>query len=169
MGARFVLLLSAYSPLVLVVGIRDHNSRQSLWLILLGLVLAVGLPVVIAAATMLGHPQLSRIQSSGDAAEEVTGYLASFILPFATLSAPSGRDLVAFAVFGVFLAAAYLQAGRLPLNPWLFFARHRVYEVDIGNGPELVLAHRAPSAGDELNLTRLARGLYYAYARGATS
>jgi hypothetical protein len=167
MGARLLLLLSAYSPLVLVVGIRDHNSRQSLWLILLALVLAVGLPVVIAAASLVGHPQISYIQSSGDAAEEVTAYLASFILPFATLSSPSGRDLVAFAVFGIFLAAAFLQAGKLALNPWLFFARHRVYDVDVGNGPELVLAHRAPSAGDELKLTRLARGLYY--ARGATS
>jgi len=68
-------------------------------------------------------------------------------------------------VFGVFLAAAYLHSGRLALNPWLFFARHRIYDVDVGNGPELLLAHCAPSAGDELMMTRLARGLYY--ARGA--
>jgi hypothetical protein len=167
MGARLLLLLSAYSPLVLIIGIRDHNTRQSWGLIGVGLLLALGLPVVIAAAGLLGHPQLARVGSAADAAEEITGYLASFILPFATLSAPSGRDLVAFAVFGVFLAAAYLHSGKLALNPWLFFVRHRVYDVDVGNGPELVLARRAPSAGDELTLTRLAHGLYY--ARGATS
>jgi len=167
MGARLLLLISAYSPLVLIIGIRDHNTPQSWWLIGIGLLLALGLPIVVIAAGLFGHPQLARIGSAADAAEEVAGYLASFILPFATLSAPTGRDLVAFAVFGVFLAAAYLHSGRLALNPWLFFARHRIYEVNVGNGPELLLAHRAPSVGDELKLMRLVRGLYY--ARGAIS
>jgi hypothetical protein len=167
MGSRLLLLLSAYSPLVLIIGIRDHNAHQSWWLIGIGVLFALGLPVVIAAASLLGHPQPGRVVSAREAAEEVSGYLTSFILPFATLSAPTGRDLVAFAAFGVFLAAAFLQSGRLALNPWLFFARHRVYEVHLGNTPELVLARRAPSAGDDLRLTRLARGLYY--ARGGTA
>jgi len=162
MGARLLLLISAYSPLVLIIGIRDHNTPQSWWLIGIGLLLALGLPIVVIAAGLFGHPQLARVGSAADAAEEVAGYLASFILPFATLSAPTGRDLVALAVFGVFLAAAYLHSGRLALNPWLFFARHRIYEVNVGNCPELLLAHRAPSVGDELKLMRFVRGLYYA-------
>jgi hypothetical protein len=162
MAARLILLLSAYSPLVLIIGIRNQNPRQSWWLIGIGLLFALGLPLVIVAARSVVHPQVVRVDSARNAAEEVTGYLTSFILPFATLSTPSGRDLVAFAVFGIFLAAAYLHSGRLALNPWLFFAGHRPYDVDFGHGAELVLAHRAPSAGDELILTRLGRGVYYA-------
>lgn len=161
MGARLLLLVSAYSPLLLIIGIRNSDPHESWWLVGGGLLLAAGLPVVILAATLLGHPQPTRVVSATDTAEEVSGYLTSFILPFATLSAPTGRDLVAFAVFGVFLAAAYLHSGRLALNPWLFLARHRLYDVDLGNGPELVLARHAPSGGDELSLTRMARGLYY--------
>ncbi len=166
MGARLLLLLSAYSPLLLIIGIRDHNTRQSWWLIGTGLLLALGLPIVIAAAVWLGHSQTMHVTSVHDAAAEVSGYLTSFILPFVSRAGPTGRDLLAYGLFGVFLATAYLQSGKLALNPWIFFARHRIYEVDFGNGPELVLARHAPSTGDDLTLSRLTRGLYF--KRGGT-
>jgi hypothetical protein len=159
--ARLLLLASAYSPLLIVIGVRDHNAGQSWLLIGLGLLFAAGLPAVVAVALRFGHSLQARAEGVNDLAEEVSGYLVSFVLPFATLSAPNGRDLAAFAVFAVFLFAAYLQSGRLAVNPWLFFSRHRIYEVDLGGGPELVLARQAPASGDDLTLDRLSRGLYY--------
>lgn len=107
--ARLLLLASAYSPLPIILGLRDHNSRQSWWLIGAGVALALGLPLVVLLAVRLGQPSTAQATSVTSAAEEVSGYLVSMILPFATLSAPTARDLAAFGLFGAFLAAAYLQ------------------------------------------------------------
>jgi hypothetical protein len=161
MIARLLLLLSAYSPLVVLIGVRDHNAAQSWVIIAIGAVLTLGLPCVIALARKLTQPLTAVVVSTQDAAQEVTGYLTSFILPFATMSALTGRDFIALGLFGVLLAVAYLQSQRLALNPWLYFARRRILELDIGNGAELLIARQVPTKGDELTLTRLARGLYY--------
>ena len=169
MIARLLLLLSAYSPLVILLGIRDHNTTQSWILIGIGAAMTLGLPCVIALARKLTQPLPAVVTSTQDVAQEVTGYLTSFILPFATMSALTGRDLIALGLFGVLLAVAYLQSERLALNPWLYFARRRILELDIGNGSELLIARQVPTAGDEVTLTRLARGLYYLTAIRTTS
>ncbi len=169
MIARLLLLLSGYSPLVILIGIRDHNAAQSWMVIAVGVVLALGLPGVIALARTLTRPFPAVVVSAQDAALEVTGYLTSYILPFAMLSALTGRDLIALALFGVLLVVAYLQTGRLALNPWLYFVRRRILEFDIGNGRELLLARHLPAGGDELSLLRLARGLYYLPKAGNAS
>lgn len=161
MIARLLLLLSGYSPLVILLGIRDHDAAQSWAVIAVGIVFALGLPAVIALARAVTQPMSAQVVTAEDAALEVTGYLTSYILPFAMLSALTGRDILALALFGILLAVAYLQSGRLALNPWLYFARRRILELDIGNGPELLLASHLPTTGDELSLLRLARGLYY--------
>jgi hypothetical protein len=167
--ARLLLLLSAYSPLVILIGVRDHNSAQSWSLIGLGALLTLGLPCVIVLAGRLTQPFPAVVVSAQDAAQEVTGYLTSFILPFAMMSALTGRDFIALGLFGVLLAIAYLQSERLALNPWLYFARRRILELDLGNGAELLITHRVPSEGDELTLTRLSRGLYYLPRSGRSS
>lgn len=161
MVARLLLLLSAYSPLVILIGVRDHNTTQSWVLIGVGAAMTLGLPCVIALAGKLTQPLTAVVTSTQDVAQEVTGYLTSFILPFATMSALTGRDFLALGLFGALLAVAYLQSERLALNPWLYFARRHILELDIGNGSELLIARQAPTAGDEVTLTRLARGLYY--------
>lgn len=161
MIARLLLLLSGYSPLVILLGIRDHDAVQSWVIIAVGIVFAAGLPAVIALARTTTQPMPARVVTARDAALEVAGYLTSYILPFAMLSALTGRDLIALGLFGILLVVAYLQSGRLALNPWLYFARRRILEIDIGNGPELLLAPHLPTTGDDLSLLRLTRGLYY--------
>src|SRR3954471_7195555 len=161
MIARLLLLLSGYSPLVLLLGVRNHNAAQSWTIIAVGVLFALGLPCVVALARTVTQPFPALVVSAQDAALEVTGYLTSFILPFAMLSALSGRDLIALALFGVLRAVPYLQSGRLVLNPWLYFARRRILELDIGNGRELLVAPHLPTSGDEVSLLRLTRGLYY--------
>src|SRR3954463_10845970 len=129
MIARLLLLLSGYSPLVLLLGVRNHNAAQSWTIIAVGVLFALGLPCVVALARTVTQPFPALVVSAQDAALEVTGYLTSFILPFAMLSALSGRDLLALALLGVLRGVASRRWGGLVLTRWLYSPRRRILEL----------------------------------------
>jgi hypothetical protein len=162
MPSRLLLLVSAYSPLLIVLGIRDHNTRQSLTLVAIGLLMAACLPFVIWRALKANEPRSLDDAPFLEVSQNVAAYLVTFILPFVGLSAPSARDLIAFAVFGVFLFAAYLQAEQLALNPWLLLWRRRIYSFGAEGDRNLLISRCRPSPGETITAVRLARSLYYA-------
>lgn len=157
---RLLLLLSSYSPLPLLIGIRDYNSGQMWVLFALAALFALALPALWLAkrrTTERAQRVITEVSSDGD---EVAGYLMSYILPFVSLSQPTGRDLIAFAVFGLFLLAAYLQAGRVPVNPWLLLVRARTWRIGTGTDNFMLLARTEPVPGDVFKAVRVTQGLY---------
>ena len=158
---RLLLLLSAYSPLPLLIGIRDHDSNQMWVLIALAVVLALALPAVYLVKAQTTNPAQLTIGLISSDPDEIAGYLMSYILPFVTLSSPTARDLIALAVFAVFLIGAYLQSGRVPVNPWLLLARVRPWRVNSGADTCLLLSRTEPAPGDVYDAVRIVRGLYY--------
>lgn len=162
---RLLLLLSGYSPLPLLIGIRDHSTIQMWVLFAIAVLLALMLPLVfVVKRSSTSRVDLSIVEPNSDG-DEMAGYLMTFILPFVTLSSPSGRDLIAFAVFGVFVIAAYLQAGRVPVNPWLLLVRLRTWRIGSGSDSYMLLSRTEPVTGDVFDAVRIVRGLYYGRRR----
>ena len=158
---RLLLLLSAYSPLPLLIGIRDHNAQQMWILFAIAALLALALPAVCLVKSRTSNRAQVTIDSITMDPDEIAGYLMSYILPFVTLSSPTGRDLIAFAVFGVLVIGAYLQSGRVPVNPWLLVVRLRPWHVSSGADSYMLLSRTEPVPGDVYGGVRIIRGLYY--------
>ncbi|WP_141719472.1 hypothetical protein [Micromonospora peucetia] len=69
-----------------------------------------------------------------DAGSQVAGYLASYLLPFLTVSTPSVKDIVAYSVFLGVVCAVYVQTSLLQINPVLYLFRWQVFEVEDSQG-----------------------------------
>jgi hypothetical protein len=100
-----------------------------------------------------------------DRGAEVAGYVASYLLPFLTVSEPSSRDLVAYGLFLVVVAVLYLRSGLVRINPTLYLAGWRLYAVTIGQAgwSGYVLSRRPLRAGEPLSGARLTERLFLSY------
>jgi len=159
--ARLLLLSSAFSPLVLVLGVRDHNTSQSWILISISIVMAFGLFFAMLRSRRFIAPVLISLNSVEDTSDEVTGYLAAYILPFAVLTAPTRRDLFAFGIFMFLLVVAYLQSSKLAVNPWLYFLRLKMYSGRLLSEEVLVISRIRPTEEDTIAMYRINKGLYF--------
>jgi hypothetical protein len=77
------------------------------------------------------EPHDVTITSSEDTGGEVSGYLASYLLPFVTVPSPEWRDLVGYALFLVVALVIYVRSNLVRVNPTPLPARvprsgHRV-------------------------------------------
>lgn len=71
-----------------------------------------------------------------DAGPEVAGYLATYLLPFLTVSEPTGRDVAAYALFLVLTGIVYVRSEMAQVNPTLYLLGRRVVHVATDGGWE---------------------------------
>ena len=78
----------------------------------------------------------------------MAAYLATYLLPFVTLSEPSDRDVVSYLLFLLVAALIYVQSDLLQINPVLYLFRRRVVKVTTKAGWQAYLVTpRRRSAG----------------------
>ncbi|SCL66937.1 hypothetical protein GA0070608_3403 [Micromonospora peucetia] len=130
---RVLLFISSYSPLFALLAIRFDQT----WLRLVCAGLAcLGLASFVLIFRLDGKKSKGayRIVKVTDAGSQVAGYLASYLLPFLTVSTPSVKDIVAYSVFLGVVCAVYVQTSLLQINPVLYLFRWQVFEVEDSQG-----------------------------------
>jgi hypothetical protein len=149
-----LLFLSSYAPLFGLLAIRFSEA----WLWTSCLVLAV-----IGAASLLLLLLLDRRASPGPhnvtsiraAGPEAAAYLASYLLPFLTVSAPSVRDLLAYTGFMLVAAAIHLRSSVVQVNPLLYVLGYQVLEVVDDRGfTGYLITPRRVAPGDRIMASR---------------
>jgi hypothetical protein len=162
---EFALFLCSYAPLFAILAVRFRPW----WLV----GVCGGLALVGIAAGVLVLGRFRRVAAMGwplvavdDRGAEVAGYLASYLLPFLTVSEPSLRDLVAYALFLVVLAVIYVRSGLVRVNPTLYLLGWRLQEVEIGDTgwTGYVLSRRALRKGENVSGVRLTERLFLSYS-----
>jgi len=127
------LFLCSYVPLFLISGIRFETpwlSRTCYALAFLGVI--AGLSVVHATSKIIPSEYLvTKVEDQG---AEVSGYVATYLLPFVTVSQPSYRDLIGYGVFLLVIAILYVRSEMIQINPTLYFFRWRVLSVATSDG-----------------------------------
>jgi hypothetical protein len=156
------LFLCSYAPLFLILAIRFTTH----WLeILCGSLFAVGLfgglAVVLRYRGVSGRSwTATRVEDRG---AEVSGYLASYILPFVVVPEPSWRDLVGYAIFFVVAATIYIRSGMLQINPTLYLFGWRVFAVSLGERwTGYALARGSLARGDSVEVRRVTEHVFVA-------
>ena len=149
LASRFGLFLGAYAPLCLIFGLRTAPKNlfrlhtlcppSGVWFALA--ILGVGyLSLVVKQGYRInaGERTFSAIDDQG---AQVTGYLATYLLPFITPEVPTARDYVGYAVFFLSVFAVFLRSDMALINPTLYALGYGVYRArwTTGDGDESVL------------------------------
>jgi hypothetical protein len=151
---KVLLFVSSYSPLFALFAIRFDQTP----LVLSCCGLAALGPAALYSIMKLDarkprEPHL--IRKVTDAGSQAAGYVASYLLPFLTVSKPSGRDLIAYALFLVVVAAVFVRTSLIQINPLLYIFGWRVFEVeDSHNFRGFLVARDRVLSGDTVLATR---------------
>jgi hypothetical protein len=93
------------------------------------------------------------VKSSEDTGGEVSGYLASYLLPFVTVPTPGWRDLLGYALFLLVGLVIYVRSNLVRVNPTLYLLGYRVLAVRYGESKQQYLLTRVgPRDGETVSV-----------------
>ena len=154
-----LMFLSSYAPLLCILAIRFDD----LWLRIACVVLAaVGVLGLLALMRLHREPveqqgrhTLRQVRGAGEGA---SSYLASYLLPFVTISSPSATDLLAYFLFFVVAYVVTTRTGIIQVNPTLFLVGYRVDAITDGHGAQRYLLRKIKhgvAEGDTVRASRM--------------
>jgi hypothetical protein len=154
MLAKPLLFMSSYAPLFALLAIRFEE--RPLWisfsvLAVLGAA-ALWLLLRLDSRAAAGPHDLTAVSDAGG---EAAAYLASYLLPFLTVSTPGPRDIAAYVGFLIVAAAVYLRSSLVQVNPLLYLFGYQVLSVTDSFGLQayLIVKGKVP-VGSRILATR---------------
>jgi peptidoglycan/LPS O-acetylase OafA/YrhL len=152
---RIRLFISSYVPLFVILAIRFRDLELEVACILAAALGATSLVLLLWKARRI-QPDPHRIETVADRGAEVAGYLATYLLPFVTVTEPSARDIAAYVAFLAVVGIVYVQSDMVQINPLLYLFGYRVSAVTTGDGWSGVLISRSqPRRGSAVLASRL--------------
>lgn len=92
------------------------------------------------------------IKNVQDVGSDVSGYLATYLLPFLTVAQPNLRDIIAYALFIVVAGLIYVRSDMSQINPTLYLLGMKVLRVTTEEGWNgYIIAHSSIATGRELS------------------
>jgi hypothetical protein len=125
--------LSSYAPLWAMLGLRFHPPALRIICFAVAAV-AAGIVAVLLYRRRAERPTDTQLTVGADAGADVSGYLASYLLPFLTVSSPSATDLAAYVVFLLVAGLIYVRSGLMQINPTVYLLGWRVLRASIPVG-----------------------------------
>jgi hypothetical protein len=154
----WTLFLSSYAPLLVIYGIKAECPP---WLpVACWLAAAVfsGLLLDLVAEGKRLAPREFPVLSASGAEGEVASYVASYLLPFLTTSAPTVREIWAYGLFIVLVGIVMTRSEMLHVNPLIYLTGYRVFTLrTTGGGSYYLISRLRPREGDLVRAT-LIRG-----------
>jgi hypothetical protein len=112
--------------------------------------------VVIWVVPRNAQPRSYPVQSVDDAAGEVAGYLATYLLPFVTVPSPSAADLAGYCILAVVVAVIFTRSELARINPTLYLLGWRVASIETGEMRYYLICRHLPRAGTSIGAVRVA-------------
>ncbi|MCW3040565.1 MAG: hypothetical protein JWM31_2470 [Solirubrobacterales bacterium] len=134
---KYLLAASAFSPVVILTGVRVGAPAVSAAVIGVGLAMAAGLLAVLRRGRRRSATEPLRVLAVSDRGIDAAAYLPTFLLPFLVVNDPAVRDLVVLGLFAVLLVYVSAQTDLLALNPWLFVTGRRLVQATVDRGDGL--------------------------------
>lgn len=156
-AARLRLFVSSYAPAFVIFAVRFNGFALRLCCGAVALIGVADSATILRRAVRKTLPYEIAISSVEDVGGEVSGYLASYLLPFVTVSSPSPRDLVGYGIFLVVAAIVYVRSDLVRVNPTLYLFGYRVLSVTFGErGQQYLITRRTPRPATPVSVVDVA-------------
>ena len=164
---RLMLFLSSYFPLAVILFILYLKDQPIIaWVSLgVGLIGLFWLLVYFFGYIPRVSPIADTIKERHGRGGEVMGYIASYIVPFATISLDGWQQITALLIFLFMLGIVYINSDdMLRINPMLNILGYRLYEVSLEHGEAgetyaLITRHRV-KRGDTVQLATIESDIF---------
>ena len=157
---ELIFVLGAYSPLALLMGVisafDDHLYMAFTWMLVFLLLVLMTASAVAKPKDTLGASTVM-YSDSDEQGSAVSGYLATYLLPFVALPTGAPGPIAGYAVFFILVALLHLRSNLGLINPSLYILGWRVSRVFVAeksrflvhrgeitrNGSMLVVSHQS--------------------------
>lgn len=132
----------SYAPLQVILAVRFSTIAPRL--IACSLALAgFGDAVAILRGAERRASTTVEVVEIRDRGAEVAGYLATYLLPFVVVTAPTARDFIAYGVYFLVAAIVYVRSDMIQVNPTFYAVGRRVVTVidECGKETDLICRH----------------------------
>ena len=166
-----LLFISAYSPLFLILAVKDFDFDETYRLqhplavyIMLGLsTLSVIILFLILKLIKQGNMPV-KIKSVRNRSVDLINYTIPYILSFFGFDLSKWEDVISLAIFMTIMLVLTITSRSLFLNPILAFAGYGLYDIDYEFNGEtqtiLVLSKIELRVGEQVYIKSLTRFLY---------
>jgi hypothetical protein len=162
--AQFGLFLSSFAPLFGVFALLDSfgagwPSRVCAALALVGVLL----PVVLFVAARRLAGQSLHVETAEMRDSDVLAYIATYLVPFAAVTATAARERGALGLFVFLIAVLYVRSELFYINPLFALVGYRLFQVSTPRGASVVLLTRRRflRSGTDVNARRLGSYVYW--------
>jgi len=136
-----LLFVSGYAPLFAIFGLRLDGTPSGVCFSV-AVVLATAFFVVLALARIDAEPQQVQVSTVTPRDTDVAAYLATYLLPFVTVSQPTGRDIAGFLLYGLVLVIVARRGALVGVNPLAYLLGLRLVTVTTATGRSVLLLTR---------------------------
>lgn len=162
---RWMLFVSSYFPLAVIIAILFFQAQRMLALSLLFVAL-IGLLFLLFYFYIKAYRQSyeqHKILSRHTRGGEVMGYIASYIFPFVTFPLSGWQQIVSLLIFIGILGVVYVNSeDMLRVNPTLNLLGYHLYAVTIegGNDSYALITRRTIEQGETLHMALIGHGIF---------
>jgi hypothetical protein len=163
-AAQLALFLSSYSPLFAVFALLNSFGGGWPTRVCIGIVVAGLLfPVVVFLVAKRLAPQSLHVESSQIRDGDALAYIATYLVPFAAVTATTARERGALGLFVFLIAVLYVRSELFYINPILALVGYRLFQVATPSGASVVLLTRRRflRSGIDLSARRLGNYVYW--------
>ena len=153
---RGFLCLSSYAPLFTILAIRFQGTLLRGVCAGLAAVGFVYLAIVVWIAPRAAQPRDYPVEAVDDASGEVAGYLATYLVPFVTVSSPSVGEVIGYGILALVVLVIFLRSDLARINPTLYLLGRRVASVKAGQSTYYVVCRRLPRPPGLITAVRVA-------------
>lgn len=154
---RIRLFIGSYAPLFLLLAIRF--TPRYLWIacLIIGVYGILDMAWIVYITSRGTGPDPIRIATVRDAGAEISGYLATYLLPFLTVSTPTVRDVLAYIGFLFIVGLLYVRSEMTQINPTLYMLGRKVVHISTDSDWDgyLIVASSPVTPGTVMLVTSL--------------
>ena len=156
-AARSRLFVSSYAPAFLIFAVRFDGLVLRLCCASIAIVGVADAWLVTRAIWRRTIPFLVSPRHVEDVGGEVAGYLASYLLPFVTVSRPTVRDLLGYGLYLLVALVIYVRSDLVRVNPTMYALGYRIFRLDYGNVQrQYLIARVEPRVGEPVEAVDIA-------------
>jgi hypothetical protein len=162
--ARLILFVSSYAPLFGVFALLDSFGKGAPTLVCVALAAAgvLVVPLILLRVRRLA-PQRLEAASCQIRDGDAIAYIATYLVPFAAVTATTARERAALGLFVALIAIIYIRSELFYINPLLAVAGYRLFQVVTPANASVVLVTTRAflSSSTEVSARRLGDYVYW--------